>query len=82
MEVLAISTNTSRHTNEYNGNLKEFYQSVVRDRDNCTIVVSLLGREYTIPVINGEIVTKLMEESILNLLTTVLGTVAFHTNPS
>lgn len=82
MELLAITTPTSCHLNKHNGNLKEFYQGVVRDRDNCTIVVSLLGKEITIPVVNGEIVAKSLEQSIRNLLSVSLGTVAFHTNPS
>lgn len=82
MEILAISTTTSRHSNEYNGNLKSLFQQIVNDRDNCTIVVNLIGKEYSIPVVNGKIVTKLMEQSIYNLIAVSLGTVAFHTNPS
>ena len=52
MKVIAISTSTSLHMNENNGNLKTLFQSIVKDRDNCNIVIDLLGKELSIAVGN------------------------------
>lgn len=82
MEVIAISTQTSRINNEYNGNLKQIFQDIINDKDDCNIIVSSTGVEQAIPVKNGKIISKLLEQSIINLITVSLGTVAFHVNTS
>ena len=82
MDILAITTNTSRHNNQYNGNLKNLFQSIVKDKDNCNIIVDIAGVEQAINVVNGKVTSKLLELSVINLLTRVLGNVKFHTNPS
>ncbi len=82
MKVIAISTSTSLHMNENNGNLKTLFQSIVKDRDNCNIVIDLLGKELSIPVVNGLVVSNVIETSIRNLLKLTLGTIPYHLNPS
>lgn len=82
MEIIAISTPTSRINNQYNGNLKKIFQSIVNDKDNCNIIVNSIGVEQSIPVKNGKVVSKLLERSIINLITVSLGAVAFHSNTS
>lgn len=82
MQVIAISTATSLYPNENNGNLKTLFQNIVKDKDNCNIVISLLGVEQSIPVINGQIKSAIFEYSIRNLLTTVLGTIPYYYEPS
>lgn len=73
MNIVAITTKTSRHTS----NLKEVYDDLVKSKTPFNVQLDFNGQEFPVPFDNGKATNYKIEYSVREVLTRTFGIVHY-----